>query len=209
MNSREKLTRHLQEDIKVFKSPEIKKAFEKIDRADFVSDDYKNEAYEDYPLSIGYGQTISQPTTVAFMLELLEPAKGNKILDVGSGSGWTTALLSEIVGDEGNVTGIEIVPELVYFGQKNLAKYGYKNSKIVKANEKIGLKSEAPYDRILVSACFENKIPAELVNQLKIGGIIAASVDDSICKIEKISEEKIKQICYEGFAFVPYKYTKI
>ncbi|PIQ74764.1 MAG: protein-L-isoaspartate O-methyltransferase [Candidatus Portnoybacteria bacterium CG11_big_fil_rev_8_21_14_0_20_44_10] len=79
------------------KTPEIIGAFKKIDRVDFVPDNLKSEAYEDAPLPIGHGQTISQPATVAFMLELLEPRAGDKILDIGFGSGWTTALMAEIV----------------------------------------------------------------------------------------------------------------
>ena len=90
MNSRKDLINYLKNGTRVLKNSEIKKYFEKINRADFVREEYKMEAYENYPLPIGYGQTISQPTTVAFMLELLNPQKGDKVLDVGSGSGWTT-----------------------------------------------------------------------------------------------------------------------
>src|SRR3989344_7686174 len=81
------------------KTPEIIEAFKAIDRANFVSNELKGDAYLNVPLSIGFGQTISQPLTVAFMLELLQPKKGEKILDVGAGSGWTIALLAFIVGD--------------------------------------------------------------------------------------------------------------
>jgi len=106
----------------VLKTKAIIDAFQAVDRIDFVPLKYLDEAYGDYPLPIGYGQTISQPFTVAFMLELLQPQKGDKILDVGSGSGWTTALLAHIVQEEGSVRGIELIPELVAFGKKNLNK---------------------------------------------------------------------------------------
>jgi len=90
------------------RTPEIIKAFQKIKREDFLPDYLKNEAEENYPLPIGFGQTISQPLTVAFMFELLQPQRGHKILDIGSGSGWTTALLAEIVGEEGRVYAINV-----------------------------------------------------------------------------------------------------
>lgn len=180
----------------------IIKSFEKIDRRDFVLPEYKNQAYYDYPLPIGYGQTISQPSTVAFMLGLLNPRKGDKILDVGSGSGWTTALLTEIAGNKGLVYGIEIVPELVKFGKNNIAKCNFKNAQIKQAGIKIGLEEEAPFDRILVSASAQN-IPEDLLKQLKIGGIMVIPVKNSILKINKISEKEIKIDNFEGFVFVP------
>ena len=129
---------NLVEKLKVdgfLKMPAIISAFQKIDRADFVLPQYSNEAYEDYPLPIGHGQTISQPATVAFMLELLQPKIGEKILDIGAGSGWATALLAEIVGKDGKVYGLEIISELVEFGKNNLGKYNFNNAEILLAGK--------------------------------------------------------------------------
>src|SRR3989338_11590852 len=136
MKTREDLTRHLEKGSKVFKNELVKEAFANVDRKDFVPEDYAYEAYEDYAIPIGYGATISQPTTVAFMLELLDARVGDKVLDIGSGSGWTTALLSKIVGESGEVTGVEIVSELVELGKNNIEKYAGKNVKIEKINSK-------------------------------------------------------------------------
>ena len=202
MNTREELINRLEEDTKVLKSEKLKEAFESIDRADFILEDYKVEAYEDYPLPIGSGQTISQPTTVAFMLELLDPQKGEKILDVGSGSGWTTTLLSKMVGEKGNVLGVEIVPELVSFGKENIAKYNFKNSEIIQASDVLGVPEKSPFDKILVSAVGE-EIPSKLVDQLKEGGILVAPVKDSVCTIEKKKDNETIVKEYPGFVFVP------
>ena len=107
----------------VLKTLSIVRAFKKVDRADFVLPEYLGAAYEDCPLPIGFGQTISQPFTVALMLEWLAPEKGQKILDIGCGSGWTTALLSSIVGKKGRVVGIERISGLAEFAAQNLSKY--------------------------------------------------------------------------------------
>ncbi|TSC67192.1 MAG: hypothetical protein CEO19_327 [Parcubacteria group bacterium Gr01-1014_73] len=180
----------------------MNRAFEKINRVDFIGPDYQAEADEDYPLPIGFGQTISQPFTVAFMLELLEPQKGDKVLDVGSGSGWTTALLAELVGDMGRVFGVEKIPELVSLGRKNLAKYNFPNAKIIQAGAELGLPSEAPFDKILVSAAAE-KIPETLLYQLKAPGLLVLPVKDAIIQIKKDAAGKIFQKEFPGFVFVP------
>ena len=178
----------------------IIKAFRKVDRADFVKD--KALAYLDIPLEIGEGQTISQPTTVAFMFELLSPRASQTILDIGSGSGWTTALLAEIVGSFGSVTGLEIRSELVKFGHGNLAKYNYPHAKIIKAKEDtLGLPTRK-FDRILVSASAK-EFPEELKMQLKLSGILVIPVRNSIYKIEKLTRSKFKTQKYPGFVFVP------
>ena len=106
------------------KTPRIIKSFRKIKRIDFLPEEIKNLAEVDEALPIGFEQTISQPLVVAFMLELLQPEPGNKILDVGSGSGWTNALLGQIVGSKGRVISLEIIPELKEFGRRNAEKYG-------------------------------------------------------------------------------------
>ncbi len=103
-------------------SKSIIEAFKQVDRKDFLSKQKKNLAGLNRALPIGHDQTISQPLVVAFMLEKLNPQEGDKILDIGSGSGWTTALLSEIVGENGKVTALEIIPELKDFGKENVSK---------------------------------------------------------------------------------------
>jgi len=189
----------------ILKTKSIIEAFEKIDRKDFILKKYANEAYNDYPLDIGFNQTISQPSTVAFMLELLSPEKGDKILDVGSGSGWTTALLGYIAGSEGKVCGVELIPDLVLFGRANLEKYDFKNTKIYQATKDLGLKDKGPFDKILVSASARD-VPEELVNQLKVGGTMVIPIQDSIFRIFKKSRKQIEKEKIPGFIFVPLIY---
>lgn len=118
MNKKELIERLKNRGIK----EEILKAIEKVDRKDFILEKNLNEVYEDHPLSIGYGQTISQPYTVAFMLQELELKRGDKVLEVGTGSGWNAALISEIVGEEGEIFSVEIVKELTEKAKEKLKK---------------------------------------------------------------------------------------
>ena len=185
------------------KSKKIIQAFENIRREDFVID--KSLADIDSALPIGYDQTISQPLVVAFMLEKLDPAPGEKILDVGSGSGWTTALLSHIVGQKGRVVGLEIIKELKEFGEKNVSKYNFINKGITEfhlTDGRKGWKEEAPYDKILCSA-EAKELPSKLKKQLKVGGRIVIPIEDSICVFDKISDKEFLKKCYPGFVFVP------
>ena len=188
------------------KTPRIIEAFNKIDRADFVPENLKDEAYIDAPLSIGEGQTISQPLTVAFMLELLEPDQGDMILDVGSGSGWTTALLAEIVGEKGKVFAIERVPELCEFGKKNAAKYDFIASGRVEIVCGDGTKGWSDkniiFDKILAGASGK-KLPEAWKKQLKIGCRIVVPLEHSIWLFIKKSEDDFEEVEYPGFVFVP------
>jgi len=188
------------------KTSHIIEAFKKIKRQDFMTPDMKEMANLNQPLSIGYKQTISQPLVVAFMLELLQPKKGDKVLDVGSGSGWTTALLSEIVGKTGKVIAVEVILALKEFGEANTDKYGFVKNNVaqfVYANGRDGYKALAPYDKILCSAEAQKEIPSSWKEQLKIDGRIATPIDNSIWLFVKKFDKKFEKTEYPGFAFVP------
>ena len=198
----EELVQHLK-DVGVLKTPVLIEAFLKIDRRDFVPPEYQVQAYEDYPLPIGSGQTISQPYTVAFMLELLQPKKGEKILDVGSGSAWTIALLAHAVGRKGKVYGTEVIPSLVRFGQENLAKYQSLQGEIHQAKKgELGFQGKAPFDKILVSAAGK-EIPQELFPQLKEDGVMVLPVQDAVVRIQKKPGQRPHIQRFLGFVFVP------
>lgn len=187
------------------KTPAIIEAFRKIDRFDFVIDYLKPEAYRNSPLGIGFGQAISQPLTVAVMLELLQPEPGQKILDIGSGSGWSTALLSEIVGGGGKVFGVEVVPELSEFGRKNVSHYNFVRQGIAEfvcADGSKGLPEKAPFDRI-VSAAASQQVPEAWKKQLKIGGRLVLPMRQSLWLIIKKSDNDFEEKEYPGFIFVP------
>ncbi|MBU6414636.1 endolytic transglycosylase MltG [Patescibacteria group bacterium] len=187
------------------KTPRIIEAFKAIDRADFVLPEYRNNAYENKPLPIGFGQTISQPLTVAFMLELLEPKEGERILDIGAGSGWQSALLGCIVGENGSVIGIERVPELCAFAQKNIETYGFFGTGRIKllCQDAVTEIPEGHYDKIIAAAAASREIPETWRRQTKIGGKIIAPVGNAIWLFEKKSETEWDEREFQGFAFVP------
>jgi len=187
---------------RILRSPEIINAFRRVDRINFVLPEYRRFAYIDAPLPIYANQTISQPTTVAMMLEWLKPACGEKILDVGSGSGWTSALLGEIVGPSGLVIGIERHPELVKFGRDNVSKIGLKQVRIKSAtDDELGYSKEAPYRRILVSAAAD-ELPESLIKQLDDPGRMVVPIRSSVWVIDVINGKLTKQEFF-GFSFVP------
>lgn len=180
----------------------IDAAFKRINRKLFVDETQQNQAEWDIPLPIGYGQTISQPSTVKFMLEMLEVEPGNKIMDIGSGSGWTTALLSYLTGTKGWIYAVEIIPELLEVGRNNCQKAGIQNASFFLAGSELGLPQLAPFDRILVSAAAD-ELPKTLLKQLKIDGKIVLPVKNDILEIVKISDKKQETFVHPGFAFVP------
>jgi len=189
----------------VLLSPAIIDAFRAIDRRDFVSEGMEAEAYLNIPLPIGEGQTISQPYTVAFMLELLQPHTGENILDIGSGSGWSTALLAHIVGESGHVTAVEIIPSLCEMGKDNVGKYSFLAKGIAEMHCLSGLEGyskRAPFDKIIAAAAGET-VPHAWLDQTKVGGRIVMPIDSRILRLVKKSETKWERYDYAGFAFVP------
>ena len=181
------------------------KAFLKMDRREFIPKDAVSQAASNRVIPIGFGQTNSEPKVVAFMLELLEVRPGHLILDVGSGSGWTTSLLGEIVGRAGKVVGVEVVKELKETGERNAEKFGLVSQGIVEffhCDGRKGLDRYPAYDRILVSAEAE-KIPGAFLRQLKTGGVMVIPVNKSIWRIEKQEDNSLKMDEYKGFRFVP------
>ena len=180
----------------------IDQLFDTVDRANFVPKVLRGSVDIDAPLPIGYGQTNSQPYTVRLMLEWLDPQPGDNVLDVGSGSGWTTALLSHLVGSKGRVYGVERIPELVELGQENCGRAGVKNAQFFTAGDEFGLPEEGPYERILVSASADN-LPQELVDQLKVSGKMVIPVQNDILEITKKSAADLNIEKHPGFVFVP------
>lgn len=192
-------------DSGVLKTTKIAEALGKIKREDFVPRELISKAYVDEPVGIGLGQTISQPYTVVFMLELLMVEEGNKILDIGAGSGWQSALLADLCGMTGKVYAIERIPELCKFGQENLAKYGLEKSGRVEwtcGDGSKGLPEHQPYDRI-VAAAAALEVPEEWIKQLKIGGRLVLPVRNEIRLFLKKSEKQIETQRFPGFSFVP------
>lgn len=187
------------------KNPLYIDAFRSVPRSRFLPPGLEWAAFIDHPVPIGSRQTNSQPSTVARMIEMLEPEPGEKILDVGCGSAWTTALLRHITGREGQVYGTEIRPELVTFGRNNLKSCpGNGNAEILQADpDVLGLPDLGPYDRILVSAGRGPEIPEGLKDQLKVGGVLVMPIKGALLRCVKLGADRYDIEHYEGFRFVP------
>lgn len=180
----------------------VLEAFLRVPRHLFVPKEYEDFAYQDSPLPIGSGQTISQPYIVAFMLELLELQKEHRVLEIGTGSGYQTALLAELVSE---VYSVERIPELLDEAGTRLRQLGYTNVFLFLGDGSKGLPEFAPYDRIVVSACAKRVYDA-WVEELKDGGLIVLPLEDgrgqSLVRVRK----KGKKLIFEnhgGCVFVP------
>lgn len=160
------------------------KAMEKVPRYSFVPEDHRTCAYEDAPVCIGEGQTISQPYIVAFMTEALDLKPGDKILEIGTGSGYQAAILAEIVKE---VYTIEIIEKLGKRAQATLTRLGYKNVHVRIGDGYKGWPEHAPFDAVIVTCAPEN-IPPALVSQLKEGGrmIIPVGAEGSVQNLIKV-----------------------
>lgn len=161
----------------------VRAAFDATPRRNFLPRAVRRRASYDGPLGIAAGQTNSQPRTVDDMLRLLDVRPGQRVLDVGAGSGWTTALLAHLVGPTGSVLGVELEPELVDFGARNLASTRRPWARIRLATAGVlGDPDGAPYDRILVSAA-PDELPTELVDQLADDGVLVIPVAGTMLRV--------------------------
>ncbi|MEP6649452.1 MAG: protein-L-isoaspartate carboxylmethyltransferase [Lapillicoccus sp.] len=153
----------------------------------------------DRALPIGYGQTNSQPTTVRAMLRALRVGPGMRVLDVGSGSGWTTVLLGRLVGETGHVIGVERIVELVSDGGRAVRAAGLPWASVRRAGANVlGLPEEAPFDRILVSAQ-AHEVPGQLVGQLAEDGLMVVPVNGYLLRVDARGREEN----LGGYVFVP------
>lgn len=189
----------------IIKSEAVRRVFLKYPRYLFVEDRYKKYAHLDEPLPIPAGQTISAPHMVAIMLELADLRSGMNVLEIGTGSGWNAALISELVKTD--VYTIERIPELVEFARKNLERAGVKNVHVILGDGTKGFPPKAPYDRIIVTAGAPD-IPRPLVEQLKPGGKLIIPVGSyhlwqDLLEVVKKPDGSIKVRNHGGVAFVP------
>ena len=150
-------------------------AFEEVNRENFIPENLRNAAYYDAPLPLLRGKTISQPTTVMIMTHALELESGEKVFEIGTGSGYQAAIIAKIIGTKGKVTTTEVVPELVSFARQNLRKAGIKNVFVYEEDGSKGMPNEAPFDKIIITAACK-EFPKPLIEQLKPNGMIVGPV---------------------------------
>lgn len=185
------------------KDENVLKAMLKIPRHLFVPKELENYAYDDMPLQIGNSQTISQPYTIAFMLELLELKKHDNVLEIGTGSGYSSALISEITRTKVYTT--EIISSLALKAEQNLIKAKIKNVKVLCRDGSLGIKEYSPYDKILINAACPD-FPEPLIKQLKNNGIIVAPIGGVLGQemVKGIKKgRKLERKSYGDFIFVP------
>jgi protein-L-isoaspartate(D-aspartate) O-methyltransferase len=201
----------------VLHSPHIIEAFRHVDRKLFVSKEVEDRAYSDEPLPLGYGVTISQPSTVAYMLELLEPEPGTTILDIGSGSGWQSTLLGHIVSHDffgkplpksevGKVIGLERIPELAQKSREVIHQFSFIKKGIVEIHTlsgERGFPAFAPYDRIICAAALD-VLPEAWKKELAFEGKIVFPRGYSIVLLQKGESGEYEEKENKGYIFVPF-----
>ncbi len=184
-------------------SPEILAAFRSVDRALFVPEEYREEAYEDYPLPIGKGQTISQPYIIALMLQELDLAKTHSVLEVGTGSGYVAALLSRLAG---SIVTVERIPSLLAKAQEVLAGLDLSNVQAITGDGALGYEEKAPYDRIIVSAA-SRTVPSALFAQLAPEGIMVLPLGSPyfqiLTRVTKGKDDRMVKTPITECLFVP------
>jgi len=195
---------HVQIEARGVNNQKVLRAMRKVPRHLFVPDDQQLSAYEDHPLSIGYGQTISQPYIVAYMTAAIRPENDDVVLEIGTGSGYQAAVLSEIVDQ---VYSLEIIPGLGNEAKERLQEFGYDNVHVKVSDGYYGWKGKAPFDAIIVTAAAP-EIPPPLIEQLKEGGRFIIPVgprhgNQVLILVEK-RNGKVKKKSLLSVSFVPF-----
>ncbi len=199
----------------ILQDEEVIRSMRRVPREEFLPESLRESAYSDTPLPLFEGQTISAPHMVAMMCQYLRLKKGDKVLEVGAGSGYHAAVIAEIVasketGNDGHVYTLEIVKTLAEFAERNLKRTAYSRiATVLFRDGSIGLPEYAPYDKILVTATAPN-IPPTLIEQLKPGGLLVSPVGEphsfQVLRIlKKDIDEKIETSDLGGVAFVPLR----
>jgi len=200
---RKRMVERLKAELNI--SDKVAKAMLKVPRHIFVPYPYYREAYVDTPLPIGKGQTISAPHMVAIMCDLLDLKEGEKVLEVGAGSGYHAAVVAEIVGKKGRVIAIERIAELAERARSILEYLGYDNVIVIVGDGSKGYEPEAPYDKIYVTAAAPD-IPKPLIEQLKPGGRMVIPIgryEQYLYVVDKDERGKIRKRIWGPVRFVP------
>jgi protein-L-isoaspartate(D-aspartate) O-methyltransferase len=204
---RKELVEHMKASGVVY-SKSVENAFLYVKRELFFPKELQRHAYADTAFPVGFGQTISQPSTIAIMLEMLDARPGMKVLEVGAGSGYVIALLCELVGDEGKVFAVELISGLAGTAKENLLSAGQENFELKASDGTLGWKENAPFERILVSAACAS-VPKPLAGQLSEGGKLVAPLGSRFTQeLVCMGKEKggLEELARQGyFVFVPLR----
>jgi len=191
---------------KILSNPLLTKAFNEVDRADFIPKKYKSDSYTDIEIPLGWGESLPSPTVTATMLQLIDIKKGGRYLEIGTGSGYTACLIATAIGKRGEVISIERNQFLTEIAKINASKYPFlKNLKIILGDGKNGLPQSAPFDGIIIGASVD-EVPEIIKGQLKIGGkLISATNQNALKLIERKSVKTYKETLHKTFFFAKIK----